>query len=504
MATPSENLATSLEVLHILQQDGMIAIPSAAISRTHRERLVRKGFLQEVMRGWYIPSRPDETAGESTAWYASYWNFIASYLTKRFNDDWCLSPEQSAKTHAANMTVPDQLLVRAPKGRNQVTNLLYSSTILEVRSNLPQQNETVTDRYGLRLYSPSAAIVNCSESFYQQHPTDARTVLSTFRDASEVLTHLLDGGKSVVAGRLAGAFRNIDRPKIADAILEGMRAAEYSVRELDPFTYKSPVVFAPREVSPYVNRLRIMWEDMRAPIIAIFPPEPGLPENKAAYIQQVADNYINDAYNSLSIEGYRVSPQLIERVRSGDWQPDFNDQDRQQRDAMAARGYWQAYQAVQISIGSIIEGANAGTVTDNDHGTWYREMFAPSVGAGILKASDLAGYRNQPVFIRGSKHVPPSMEAVRDLMPTFFDLLAAEESAAVRIVLGHFMFVYIHPYNDGNGRIGRFLMNAMMASGGFPWTVIPLTRRAEYMAALESASADGDITPFAAFISSLL
>jgi len=51
----------------------------------------------------------------------------------------------------------------------------------------------------------------------------------------------------------------------------------------------------------------------------------------------------------------------------------------------------------------------------------------------------------------------------------------------VRIVLGHFFFVYIHLYMDGNGRIGRFLMNAMMAAGGYPWTIIPVETRDEYM-----------------------
>jgi hypothetical protein len=38
--------------------------------------------------------------------------------------------------------------------------------------------------------------------------------------------------------------------------------------------------------------------------------------------------------------------------------------------------------------------------------------------------------------------------------------------AGVRVVLGHFIFVYIHPYMDGNGRMGRFLMNVMLAGGG--------------------------------------
>jgi Fic family protein len=101
-------------------------------------------------------------------------------------------------------------------------------------------------------------------------------------------------------------------------------------------------------------------------------------------------------------------------------------------------------------------------------------------------------------------HVPPNAEAVRELMPTFFELLEREEEPAVRVVLGHFIFVYIHPYYDGNGRMGRFLMNLMFAAGGYPWTVIPLQRRDQYMAALESASVGGDIEPFAQFLASLI
>ena len=89
-------------------------------------------------------------------------------------------------------------------------------------------------------------------------------------------------------------------------------------------------------------------------------------------------------------------------------------------------------------------------------------------------------------------------------MPTLFDLLAEEKNAAVRVVLGHFVFVYIHPYSDGNGRMARFIMNLMLASGGYPWTVVPVERRAEYMQVLETASVKHDIVPFTQFLASLL
>ena len=89
-------------------------------------------------------------------------------------------------------------------------------------------------------------------------------------------------------------------------------------------------------------------------------------------------------------------------------------------------------------------------------------------------------------------------------MPILFELIAQEPEASVRAVLGHFIFVYIHPYMDGNGRIGRFLMNALLASGGYLWTIIPVQKRDEYMNSLEMASVKQDIKPFAKFIGDLV
>jgi Fic family protein len=101
-------------------------------------------------------------------------------------------------------------------------------------------------------------------------------------------------------------------------------------------------------------------------------------------------------------------------------------------------------------------------------------------------------------------HVPPNSDAVRDAMPVFFEMLTQESEPSVRVVLGHFIFVYIHPYMDGNGRLGRFLMNVMLAAGGYPWTVVPLERRDAYMAALEAASVRQNIVPFADFLAQLV
>jgi Fic family protein len=89
-------------------------------------------------------------------------------------------------------------------------------------------------------------------------------------------------------------------------------------------------------------------------------------------------------------------------------------------------------------------------------------------------------------------------------MPILFELISEEPEASVRAVLGHFVFVYIHPYMDGNGRMGRFLMNAILASGGYKWMVIPVQKRDDYMNSLEMASVQQNIEPFAKFIGDLV
>lgn len=503
MATPSEKLAESLEALHELQNRGVIAITSRDLSRTNRERLTKNGFLQEVIKGWYIPTRPDETSGESTAWYASFWDFCSAYLNKRFGKAWCLSPEQSLMLHAENWTVPQQLLVRSPKGDNKITQLPFGTSLLNVRYAMPKKADIVEKR-GIKIFSLNTALINCAQQFYIQHATDARAVLSMIGDASEILPKLLDGGHSTIAGRLAGAFKNIGKTKIATDIVKTMESLDYDVREFDPFDSPTPILLSQRPLSPYVSRVRITWHAMRTDVLSHFPEPPTGKIKVKEYLKSVDEIYVTDAYHSLSIEGYRVSRELIERVRSGNWNPEKSEDDNNHKNALAARGYWQAFQAVKKSIQQVIKGENAGDVAWHDHGDWYREMWAPCVTAGILKPADLAGYRGMPVFIRRSMHVPPSVEAVRDLMPAFFELLKEEAEPAVRVVLGHFFFVYIHPYMDGNGRIGRFLMNVMFASGGYPWTVVPVEKRDAYMAALEEASVRQNIVPFCKFLANCL
>jgi Fic family protein len=503
MATPSEKLAESLSKLKNLQNEkGIAVIKSDDLSRTHKERLLENGFIQEVIKGWYIAVNPDDHKGDTTSWFASFWDFVSKYITSKFGSEWSLSPEQSLLLHSGNFAVPKQLLIRSPKASSNLIELINDTSVFDSRVDIPPAGERVI-LDGINLYSLPLALVAVKNDFFMRNRTDALICLGMIKNASDILRILLEEGKSVVAGRLAGAFRNIGRDKIADEIIQTMKKAGYDARESDPFEV-SDISIPQLQASPSMNRIILMWSEMRERILKYFPEIKAPSVDIENYLHQTEENFTSDAYHSLSIEGYRVSPELIEQVKKGDWNPEEREKDKEQRDALAARGYYLAFERVKESIIKILKGENSGNVVNTDLHSWYRELFAPSVQAGILKPSDLAGYRNGAVFIKGSNHVPPRAEAVRDAMPTFMDLLAEEKDARVRIILGHFIFVYIHPYYDGNGRIGRFIMNTMMASAGLPWLIIPVEKRRKYMSALEKASVNRDISDFTKFIVSLI
>lgn len=502
MAKPNEKLAESLEILLNLQNKNGVAIKNSEISRRHKERLVKNGFIKEVAKGWFISTNPGERPGDTTSWYISYWQFCARYLSDKYGDDYCISAEQSVLIHSGNNTVPNQLIIRSPKAPNKIIELLHNTSLYEMKSTLPNVAETTVVN-GIRMLTLTSALIHCSQIMYKKNAIDMMSALSLISDSSQILAPLLDGAHVKAAGVLAGAFRNLGQVYIADQIMKTMKIADYVITETNPFDSKPPIKLAFREQSPYANRIKLMWHSMRQVVLRHFPKTPGIPKDYKKYLQSIDEIYVTDAYHSLSIERYVVSVELIEKVKNGEYCLK-NKEDRDQRNAMAAQGYWLTAKVVKSSIELILGGANGGETVHKDHGEWYQMLFSPNVTAGLLKASDTIGYRNHQVYIGQSKHVPLSKEAIRDTMPVLFELLENEEDAGVRAVLGHFIFVFIHPYMDGNGRIARFLMNTMLASGGYPWTVIPVEERETYMNALEKASVDGDIEPFAIFISYLV
>lgn len=500
MAKPNEKLAEALKALKKLQDKHNGVIESKDLQESHRTILVGEGFLRPVMKGWYICSNPKDSQGDSTAWYASFWPFVSGYMSKRFGKRYCLNVEASMLLHTHSTVVPRQIAAITKEGGTSVLKLPFESSMLiyTEEKNVPKNRVEVN---GLQVIPLPEALCRVGPQYFRNNSREAEIAINLIRNPGELLAILLEGeGSPAAAGRLAGALRFMGRGADADRIIETMKLAKHTVRESNPFEINAPTLGNSRERSPYAMRIQSMWAGWREDVLSVFPPSTGLPKSPETYLLAVDERYVVDAYNSLSIEGYQVNDELIERVAKGNWNPEDDEKDKGARDALAARGYYQAFQAVKSSLAEILSGKNSGEIARSAHHKWYGELFAPSVTAGIIEPHELAGYRNGPVYIRNSMHTPLPREALVDSMEALFNLISSEPEAAVRAILGHHLFVFIHPYIDGNGRIGRFLMNAMLASGGYPWTVVRMKSRDQYMEALETASVGGDIKPFAKFI----
>lgn len=496
MPTPQQTLAVALQ--RVRNQATGEVVRGPEISRTDRVLLSKRGFLVEIIKGWYALTTPQAEPGDTTFWHAHFWGFASAYLRHRFGQAYSLSAELSLDLWTGNTQTPSQLIVIAGKGGNSTVELPNRSSLLLYadKKNLPKLTEL---RQGVQIMPLASALVRASPGFFRHSATSAEIALRLVRpeDLSRVL--LGDTGSPAVAGRLVGAFRHCGLTKPADRLAADLNSAGFEFDETNPFVVPPQLPAGLLFSSPYVGRLKALWQHLRPVVHELFPTPPGAPQAEAC-LSRVAEIYTHDAYHSLSIEGYQVTPELIARIAAEAWNPATTGADQAQVNAMAAKGYHQSFQAVLATLREILAGLPAPPLVSRDLPAWYRALFSPSVQAGLLPAYALAGYRNRPVFIRGSEHVPPPHEAVPELMDTLFALLAAEPSAGVQAVLGHFLFVYIHPYSDGNGRIGRFILNSLLAAGGYPWTVIRVEHRKAYMAALENASVRHDISDFTRFV----
>lgn len=98
------------------------------------------------------------------------------------------------------------------------------------------------------------------------------------------------------------------------------------------------------------------------------------------------------------------------------------------------------------------------------------------------------GYKQLPNFLLGRivETTPP--EKVRKEMKELFDWYVNERRIhpVVKAALFHGRFEKIHPFEDGNGRAGRMLLNLVLLKEGYPPLIIRKTQRVSYFAALQA------------------
>jgi len=142
---------------------------------------------------------------------------------------------------------------------------------------------------------------------------------------------------------------------------------------------------------------------------------------------------------------------------------------------------------------------------DNDRNFTFSEHLVKELHSLMIQDIDknIAGrYRNVDVFIAGTEHVPPKAFEVPFKMSELIDW-AKKNYKKMYIVefaaIFHHKFVHIHPFQDGNGRTGRLLMNIFLMQYGFPIAIIQKNDRQKYYRVLEMAD-NGNHKPLVLFV----
>ncbi len=109
--------------------------------------------------------------------------------------------------------------------------------------------------------------------------------------------------------------------------------------------------------------------------------------------------------------------------------------------------------------------------------TWHKEIFGET-------KPDIAG-RFRDYSVKVGNYRAPDWQDVGKLIKKFLHFLDNKEIPLVELAArAHYRFEKIHPFGDGNGRIGRLLINHVLWHHGYPMLIIEYTKRRSYYKAL--------------------
>lgn len=220
------------------------------------------------------------------------------------------------------------------------------------------------------------------------------------------------------------------------------------------------------------------------------------PAPRATVLRQARTAKAEDTYHSTTIEGYRITREHVRAVLAG---APLDSPDRAEMERlMAVKGYSQAFER---TLQFVTDAPDLVRLSEAMVLDLFVELWGPSVDAQIMTTAELRGWRQAPVYIRGSSYVPPAPAKVPQMIGVWADTMnRMEVDGVTRAAVAHWAFVHVHPFMDGNGRLSRLLMNLILCSARLPWTIIRAEERREYFDALEQADLREDYAPFTRFI----
>lgn len=477
--------------------------PSLAVGRVLRQ----EGLVLDTAgrRAWIL------TTGKSVdgraVFLANYWAVVALVL-KRYELA-AVSGVAAIRVHLEDFSPPEDLPAYQAANQSEYKLTLYPGFRLRLRPrNLTADDiltVTVAGDMELPVQSPAAILTTLDEG----------EVSAGIESLSAWLRHLVvrtpelearveQSPRPVILQRLADLAAKLHNDSLARQLEHLVR--RISSRQTTPIRTGVGTRIAIPEVlqnaqrgagSPWLDAqaMRLARGEMEAhPIVGKVASELRR-FNWTQLRAQAEENKAYDAYHSTTMEGYRISREVSDAIVRGDPLPDGPQDQKTLEAAMAVQGYTIAY-------GVVLERARNKDPIDTELILDLHEaLFRPSVDAGLADTAALRGWRRDRVGLQGWRYVPPNAKKVPDLIGGLERFAARDDLDPVaRPLLVHLEFVTIHPFMDGNGRIGRLLMNHALLTAGLPWVTIRSDERVPFFKSIEKAQVDDEIGPFVEFL----
>jgi len=358
--------------------------------------------------------------------------------------------------------------------------------------------------YSLPIESPESSLVRLRLQYLRDYPQVVSAFLKAVEFNSETLrTLLLKESRPIVYQRLVALFEQVEKNSDAKLVRDAIKVTTdyrtpgktHLIKNALPAVLASAKrISDPAYVTRFRDQLRIYRDRVDSAFGDLKLPKWDL-KTILAYAEQTKKY---DTYHSSTIEGYRVTQEEIQALIDNRPVITTGAGKEEIERKMALKGYLVAHKFVLNMISDHFKNGNL--IPEQIIREIYAHLFFPSVEANLITKDQLTRYRNDAVYIRNSRHVPPSHQKVDDLMRCMVEEVNDVENKATRALLAHYGFVTIHPCFDGNGRVSRFLMNYILSLGGIPWITIRVEDRDKYFHALEVAQCDEDIGPFTDFL----
>lgn len=477
--------------------------PSAAVARILRQ----EGLVLDTAgrRAWILTA--GKTADGRAAFLANYWPVVAMVL-KRYELA-AVAGIAAIRLHLEDFSPPEDLAAYQAANQSEYKLTLYPGFHLRLRPRKLTVSDVVTIAVPGRVELPVQSPVDILTTLGEGEVTAGIEPLSAWLRHLIVRTPDLEarvesGPRPVILQRLADLAAELRNEPLARQLEQLVRRVSH--RQSTPartgvgtrIVVPKVLQEAPRGTgSPWMDEqaMRLAREEVEARRVlgdvATELPRFGWNLLRA----QAEENKAYDAYHSTTMEGYRISREVSDAIVRGEPLPDGPQDQKTLEAAMAVQGYTIAY-------GLVLERARRNVPVDSSLILDLHEaLFRPSVDAGLADTAALRGWRRDRVGLQGWRYVPPNAKKVPDLIGGLERFAARGDlDPVVRALLVHLEFVTIHPFMDGNGRLGRLLMNHALLTAGLPWVTIRSDERVPFFRSIEKAQVDGEVGPFVEFL----